>query len=157
MGCHFLLQGIFPTQGSSPELQVDSLPLCHPGSLLTASMVSLYPRKTTSPDYDTKTVSPHCHVSPGGENGARLRTTNLVSSGFWCLIHENVSAANVSLALTQKSSHHFNGRYDWRTMFFTIQCFPVWGSKSTGSPSLTDGRLPNSKTHVLPCGLSLLP
>ena len=29
MGCHFLLQGIFPTQGSNPglpELQVDSLP-----------------------------------------------------------------------------------------------------------------------------------
>ena len=30
MGCHFLLQGIFPTQGSSPRLlswQADSLPL----------------------------------------------------------------------------------------------------------------------------------
>ena len=37
--CHFLLQGIFPTQGSNPQLlyllhwQVDSLPLSHPGSL----------------------------------------------------------------------------------------------------------------------------
>ena len=35
MGCHFLLQGIFPTQGLNwylPSLlhwQVDSLPLCH--------------------------------------------------------------------------------------------------------------------------------
>ena len=35
MGCHFLLQGIFPTQGSNPCLlcllhwQADSLPLCH--------------------------------------------------------------------------------------------------------------------------------
>ena len=32
VGCHFLLQGIFPTQGSSPHLlhwQVDSLPLSH--------------------------------------------------------------------------------------------------------------------------------
>ena len=35
VGCHFLLQGIFPTQGSNPRLlhllhwQVDSLPLCH--------------------------------------------------------------------------------------------------------------------------------
>ena len=35
VGCHFLLQGIFPTQGLSPRLlhilcwQVDSLPLCH--------------------------------------------------------------------------------------------------------------------------------
>ena len=35
LGCHFLLQGIFPTQGLNPHLlhrQVDSLPLSHPGS-----------------------------------------------------------------------------------------------------------------------------
>ena len=35
VGCHFLLQGIFPTQGSNPHLlhwQVDSLPLHHLGS-----------------------------------------------------------------------------------------------------------------------------
>ena len=38
VGCHFLLQGIFPTQGSNPLLlgllhrQVDSLPLAPPGS-----------------------------------------------------------------------------------------------------------------------------
>ena len=38
MGCHFLLQGIFPTQGSNPSLlcllhwQMGSLPLCHLGS-----------------------------------------------------------------------------------------------------------------------------
>ena len=32
VGCHLLLQGIFPTQGSNPRLlhwQVGSLPLCH--------------------------------------------------------------------------------------------------------------------------------
>ena len=40
MGCHSLLQGIVPTQGSNPCLlcllhwQLDSLPLCHLGSLL---------------------------------------------------------------------------------------------------------------------------
>ena len=39
-GRHFLLQGIFPTQGSNPSLlcllhwQADSLPLCHLGSLM---------------------------------------------------------------------------------------------------------------------------
>ena len=39
VGCHFLLQGIFPTQGSDPHLlhllhwQVDSLPLSHLGSI----------------------------------------------------------------------------------------------------------------------------
>ena len=38
VGCHFLLQGIFPTQGLNPCLlhllhrQVDSLPVCHVGS-----------------------------------------------------------------------------------------------------------------------------
>ena len=35
-GCHLLLQGIFPTQGSNPGLlhwQADSLPLSHLGSL----------------------------------------------------------------------------------------------------------------------------
>ena len=37
LSCHFLLQGIFLTQGSNPHLlsllnwQVDSLLLCHPG------------------------------------------------------------------------------------------------------------------------------
>ena len=36
MGCHFLLQGIFPTQGSNSSLlpwQADSLPLSQQGSL----------------------------------------------------------------------------------------------------------------------------
>ena len=32
VGCHFLLHGIFPTQGSNKHLQVDSLPLSHLGS-----------------------------------------------------------------------------------------------------------------------------
>ena len=37
VGCHFLLQGIIPTQGENPHLsrllhwQADSLPLCHLG------------------------------------------------------------------------------------------------------------------------------
>ena len=39
VGCHFLLQGLFPTQGSNPRFfhllhwQVDSLPRLHLGSL----------------------------------------------------------------------------------------------------------------------------
>ena len=37
VGCHFLLQGIFPTQRLNPfpAWQVDSLPLSHQGSLTT--------------------------------------------------------------------------------------------------------------------------
>ena len=44
MGCHFLLQGIFPTQGSNPCLlhwQADSLTLSHQGSPVTNSMKTL--------------------------------------------------------------------------------------------------------------------
>ena len=40
VGCCFLLQGIFPTQGSNPHLlrwQEDSLPLSHVGSPITTS------------------------------------------------------------------------------------------------------------------------
>ena len=50
-GCHFLLQGVFPTQGSNLSLlcflhwQEDSLPLCHLGSLrgtyLTSGFLSI--------------------------------------------------------------------------------------------------------------------
>ena len=49
VGCHFLLQGIFLTQGSNPRLlhvlhwQEDSLPLCHlgsPGDALSGEMLS---------------------------------------------------------------------------------------------------------------------
>ena len=53
-GCHFFLQGTFPTQGSNPCLlylrhwQADSLPLCHLGSPVVAiicSALSAYPFK----------------------------------------------------------------------------------------------------------------
>ena len=43
VGCYFLLQGIFPTQGSIPGLlhwQVDSLPLSHQGCPLCAYLPS---------------------------------------------------------------------------------------------------------------------
>ena len=46
MGCHFLLQGIFWTQGLSPPLwhrQVDSLPLSHLGSPSTLFAVGQSP------------------------------------------------------------------------------------------------------------------
>ena len=46
VGCHFLLQGVFPTQGLSPPLwhrQVDSLPLSHLGSPSTLLVVGQSP------------------------------------------------------------------------------------------------------------------
>ena len=44
VGCQFLLQGIFPTQGSNSSLlhwQVDSLPLSHWASLLGAITIPI--------------------------------------------------------------------------------------------------------------------
>ena len=44
VGCHFLLEGIFPTQGLNPRLldwQVDSLPLSHQGNIRKASEILL--------------------------------------------------------------------------------------------------------------------
>ena len=45
VGCHFLLQGLFPTQGSNPCLlhwQVNSLPLSHRGSPCVLSHTCIY-------------------------------------------------------------------------------------------------------------------
>ena len=48
VGCHFLLQEIFPTQGSNSRLlyllhwQVDSLSLCYLGSLIALSIFSYF-------------------------------------------------------------------------------------------------------------------
>ena len=45
VGCHFLLQGIFQTQGANPHLlqwQVDSSPLSHQGSLHTVFTAALF-------------------------------------------------------------------------------------------------------------------
>ena len=47
-GCHFLLQGLFPTQRLNPcllHLQGDSLPQNHQGSLFTIVMLSLEEQK----------------------------------------------------------------------------------------------------------------
>ena len=42
VGCHFPLQGIFPTQGSNTALQVDSLPLSHWGKPIQGSCSNTY-------------------------------------------------------------------------------------------------------------------
>ena len=56
VGCHSLLQGIFPTQGSNPRLlhwQASSLPLSHQGS---PSHVSFLPIHTCGLYQDTQKV-----------------------------------------------------------------------------------------------------
>ena len=78
MGCHALLQGIFPTQGSNPHLllllhwQLDSLPLSHLGSLkqlysnnikkkkkVMAQCVKSYNTRMEWVDYRAKTFKTH--------------------------------------------------------------------------------------------------
>ena len=62
MGCHFLLQGIFPTQGWNPCLlyllhwQEDSLPLWHLGS--PAGKEGLIPNRLCLPHSDHSALSP---------------------------------------------------------------------------------------------------
>ena len=51
VGCHFLFQGIFPTQGSNSHLlhwQVDSLPRSHQGSPNNPKCSSKFPRQMLS-------------------------------------------------------------------------------------------------------------
>ena len=61
VGCHALLQGIFPTQGLNPYLihlhwQVDSLPLAPPGK----PQYSLFNTISKNQYYLTKRLSNHC-------------------------------------------------------------------------------------------------
>ena len=84
VGCHFLLQRIFPTQGLNPHLlcllhwQVDSLPLSHPG--------------TSSPlaEEGTRPCSHRCQYTP-------LAT---LSQGYSALVYSFIHSFNKYLAST---------------------------------------------------------
>ena len=83
MGCHFLLQGIFLTQGSNPYLfyllhwQVDSLPLHHLGSpvlVLRAATVNYH-----KPG-DLSHINSFCHSSGGKKS--EIKVDSARSEGF---------------------------------------------------------------------------
>ena len=73
VGCHFLLQGIFPTQGWNPHLlrllhwQVDSLP----PSLLESPTRCLY----HPPSCDNQNVSTHCQTCRFDKISPQVKTT----------------------------------------------------------------------------------
>ena len=76
VGCHFLLQGIFSTQGSNPHLlrvwhwQADSLPLCH-----LLFLISSQADDGLSEIYSTEWVSGfynRCEWSPSMVDGQRV-------------------------------------------------------------------------------------
>ena len=66
MGCHFLLQGIFPTQGSNPHLlhwQADSFttePPGKPGGCIYTMAIS----KPTNKDFISPSKSQFTHTPP---------------------------------------------------------------------------------------------
>ena len=75
VGCHFLPQEIFQTQGSNPSLlcllrwQAESVPLCHWGSLVAVQATGcrwLRPPPSTAP------VSPTAHHTPPSEERRNL-------------------------------------------------------------------------------------
>ena len=65
LGCHFLLQGIFLTQGS-PTLQVDSLPLSHQGNpyvcVHTHKRWHLLVKNSSGPGVHTSLIDPYCYL-----------------------------------------------------------------------------------------------
>ena len=136
MGCHFLLQGIFPTQGSSADLlhwQVDSLPLSHLGSpreLIGKSQICReVVRKAETLKCELKLPSTGA-ISSSGSFSSAFKALQLIKSGPFRL-HRVISPSSSkliidkphvqntftaistvwltgdhSLPLTQKSDHH---------------------------------------------------
>ena len=86
-GCHFLLQGIFPTQGSNPCLlhplpwQADSLPLGHLGSPITIAL--LYGKELRSLNF------PFFHELQQTQNDFLNEILALVACPFSVLFSQN--------------------------------------------------------------------
>ena len=71
VGCYFLLQGIFLTQGLSPALQANTLSLRHLGSLGKSIEISktLLSRQTLPTVWHSESHEHHSTVWPWGEVG----------------------------------------------------------------------------------------
>ena len=107
MGCHFLLQGIFLTQGSNPHLlllvhwQVDYLPLCHLGSPILAKQGMENERSETG-DWVTGQMT---IVQVRGDDGLpRMRKVSL-----------NWIAASAFMTVAHKVTNRAMGAYLWQT------------------------------------------
>ena len=99
VGCHFLLQGIFLTQGSHPPLlhrllwQTDAFPQCHLGSLLKSfgvsdiSLSDIIVLRQYQEYIDVLKINGNSTGrSPGEENGYLLEYScleNLMDRGAW--------------------------------------------------------------------------
>ena len=87
-GCHFLLQGIFPTQGLNPHLlhllhwEADSLPLAPPGKPLTFHLFLQAWQYLQEPWHRVHTIlvafpKPHLHPSKRTFHQTPLKSPNL--------------------------------------------------------------------------------
>ena len=132
MGCHFLLQGIFPTQESNPRLfhllhlQADSLPLSYLGSLL---FLIRY--------YQARSNSAHLASSPLVKEQFLGTTALLLTKGgcadpCYCLLWVRTCVLKVSFSLKT----------------FTSDTCAVVISKNL---MLTSLRLTCIPTHILLC------
>ena len=108
VGCYFLLQGIFPTQGSNLSLLVNSLPLSHQGS---PSWLLQYVKEGKG-----KSVDIYTH-SPG------FLTRNRVCEQMGCVsLETSVSATETFTVNSPVTSHSFSHTFFpvicWYTGFF---------------------------------------
>ena len=89
VGCHFLLQGIFPTQGLNPHLlywQVDSLLLSQLGSPKNTDMKGFYYRfQFSSVQFSRSVVSDS--LRPHESHLANAKDDFWVQYCFWLLIY----------------------------------------------------------------------
>ena len=109
MGCHFLLQGIFPTQGSNPDLLRCRQPLyrlSHQGSPNPKARLTRPPPSKSKPFRASLELSPHGAVrrpSPGSLHSPTLShhraCVQAVSAGrcapTWTPLHSSFSAQAV--------------------------------------------------------------
>ena len=134
VGCHFLLQGIFPTQGLNPHLlhwQVDSLPPCHLRSPLSAEEVTKQ-RNHVIIIYASKRYSGCCK-----------------EKGLWRDKSGNKEAWNFSSLLGEDGDLHQDGEAEAEEC---LQCMKVKSESEVAQACLTPGdpmdlSLPGSSVH----------
>ena len=106
MGCHFLFQGIFLTQGSNPCLlhwQADSLPMSHLGSHAAAAAKSLQSCPTPCDPIDS---SPQGSPDPGSLQARTLEWVAISFSNVCKLKVKVRSLSRVRLVATPWTAAH---------------------------------------------------
>ena len=89
VGCHFLLQGIFPTQGFNPHPlhgQADSLPLSHVGSLQRKCLICTHTYTHTHREFSRAPWWPR-RLGKGGVGGRLEREGLMYTCGWFMLLY----------------------------------------------------------------------